>query len=91
MSPSGCMLRAVSPKKGNTMKRVDLPLSELSIAQKLDLMEALWADLSKDEKKLKSPAWHEAVLKDREEAFIAGKVTISDWEQVKRRVKKKVS
>jgi hypothetical protein len=28
------------------MKRVDLSLSQLSIAQKLDLMEALWADPS---------------------------------------------
>ncbi len=73
------------------MKRVDLTLSELSFAEKLNLMEALWADLSRDEKKLKSPAWHETVLKDREEAFMAGKVTVSDWEQAKRRIKKKVS
>ena len=72
------------------MKRVDLTLSELSFTEKLDLMEALWADLSRDEKKLKSPAWHETVLKDREEAFMAGKVTVSDWEQAKRRIKKKV-
>jgi hypothetical protein len=54
-------------------------------------MEALWADLSRDERKLKSPAWHETVLKDREEAFMAGKLTVSDWEQAKRRIKKKVS
>jgi putative addiction module component (TIGR02574 family) len=73
------------------MKRVDLTLSELSFAEKLNLMEALWADLSRDEKKLKSPTWHETVLKDREEAFMAGKVTVSDWEQAKRRIKKKVS
>ena len=73
------------------MKRVDLTLSELSFTEKLNLMEALWADLSRDEKKLKSPAWHETVLKDREEAFIAGKVTVSDWEQAKPRIKKKVS
>ena len=73
------------------MKRVDLPLSKFSVAQKLDLMEALWADLSRDEKKLKSPAWHETVLKDRDEAFMAGKVTVSDWEQAKKRIKKKVS
>jgi hypothetical protein len=44
-----------------------------------------------DEKKLKSPAWHEAVLKDREEAFMAGKVTASDWDQAKKRIKQKVS
>ena len=70
------------------MKRVDLSLSQLSFVQKLNLMEALWADLSRDEKKLKSPPWHETVLKDREEAFMAGKVTVSDWEQAKRRIKK---
>ena len=73
------------------MKRVDLTLSELSLAEKLNLMEALWSDLSRDEKRLKSPTWHETVLKDREEAFMAGKVVASDWEQAKRRIKKKTS
>jgi len=78
-------------KKEFVMKRVDLPLSKLSVAQKLDLMEVLWADLSRDETNLKSPAWHETVLKDREEAFATGKVTVSNWEQAKKRIKKKVS
>ncbi|OGP94994.1 MAG: acyl-protein synthetase [Deltaproteobacteria bacterium RBG_16_47_11] len=73
------------------MKLVDLSLSQLSFVQKLNLMEALWADLTRDETKLKSPAWHETVLKDREEAFAAGKVSVSDWVQVKKRIKKKVS
>jgi putative addiction module component (TIGR02574 family) len=73
------------------MKRIDLSLSQLSFAQKLDLMETLWADLTREEKKLKSPAWHETVLKDREEAFAAGKMTVSDWEQAKKRIRKKVS
>jgi hypothetical protein len=73
------------------MKRVNLPLSQLSFAQKLNLMETIWADLTRDERKLESPAWHETVLKDREEAFAAGKETVSDWEQAKKRIKKKVS
>lgn len=73
------------------MKRIDLPLTKLSVAQKLDLMEALWADLTRNEKKLKSPAWHETFLRDREEAFATGKVSLSDWEQAKKRIKKKVS
>ena len=54
------------------MKRVDLPVSRLSLAQKLDLMETIWADLTRDEEKLESPAWHKAVLEDREKAFKAG-------------------
>jgi putative addiction module component (TIGR02574 family) len=73
------------------MKTVDLPISKLSFAEKLELMEELWADLTREEKKLKSPAWHEVVLKDREAAYEAGKLTASDWEQAKKRIKKKVS
>ena len=72
------------------MKRVDLPLSHLSLAQKLDLMETLWADLSHHEKTLQSPAWHEPILKDREKAFATGKATVSDWEQAKKRIKRVV-
>jgi putative addiction module component (TIGR02574 family) len=73
-------------EKGDITKRIDLALSELSFTEKLNLMEALWADLCRDEEKLKSPAWHEAVLKDRAEAYAAGKVNVSDWEQTKRRL-----
>ncbi len=73
------------------MKRAELSLTQFSFEEKLNLMEVLWADLARDETKLKSPAWHETVLKDREEAFAAGKVSVSDWEQAKKRIKKKVS
>ncbi len=73
------------------MKRVELPISRLSLAQKLDLMETLWADLTRHETKLESPAWHKTILEDREKALRAGKVTVSDWEQAKKRIKKKVS
>jgi putative addiction module component (TIGR02574 family) len=73
------------------MKKTALPLSRLSFEQKLDLMETLWTELIRDEKKLESPAWHKAVLMERAEAYTAGKVTASDWEQAKKRIKKKVS
>jgi hypothetical protein len=45
--------------KENSVKKVVLPLAGLSFSQKLDLMETLWADLARDEKKLESPclAW----------------------------------
>ena len=76
---------------GKTMKKAQVSLSSLSFAQKLDLMESLWADLTHDERKMDSPAWHEDVLKDRGKAFDAGKTTASDWVQAKKRIKKKVS
>lgn len=78
-------------KKGKIMERIELPLSQFTQAQKLDLMESLWDDLSRDEKTLESPAWHEAVLKDREKALAEGKATVSDWEEAKDRIKRKVA
>ncbi len=73
------------------MEKVDLPLSQLSFAQKLHLMESLWTDLTIDEKRYKSPAWHKSILKDREKALEAGKVTVTDWEVAKRKIKRNVS
>ena len=73
------------------MNRFDVPITQLSFTQKLDLMEMLWADMIANEKKLESPAWHEAVLNDREAALGAGKITASNWDEAKERIKKKIS
>ncbi len=73
------------------MERIDLPLSQFTQAQKLDLMECIWADLAKNEETLESPTWHETVLKSREKKLAEGKMTVSDWEEAKERIKAKVS
>ena len=73
------------------MTRLELPIKELTFAQKLDLMETLWADMIGNEKNMDSPAWLEAFLNVREAAFKAGKITASDWVEAKERIKKKVS
>lgn len=70
------------------MERVDLPLSKLTFAQKLDLMEAIREDLAKHEKTLESPHWQSKSLKIGREALAAGKATVSDWEQAKDRIRK---
>ena len=73
------------------MKRSDLPISEMSLPKKLDLLEITWEDLSRHEHALDSPAWHGSILKHRETALIDGKVTFSDWEKAKERIRRKVS
>jgi hypothetical protein len=73
------------------MQKVHLSLSNLSFAQKLDLMETIWTDLIRKEEKPESPAWHEPILKDREEALSKGKISISDWSEAKKRIKRKIS
>ena len=69
----------------------EFPITQLSFAQKLDLMEMLWADMATHEESLESPAWHVAILNDREAALNAGTVTSSSWEEAKERIKKNVS
>ncbi len=71
------------------MERIELPLSKLSLAQKLDLMEAIWEDLTHDEKKFESPDWHEDILKQRESSVAAGNQKIFDWDDAKKRILKK--
>ncbi|MCD4707953.1 MAG: addiction module protein [Candidatus Sabulitectum sp.] len=72
------------------MDRIELPLTQYTYAQKLDLLESIRDDLIGDEKKFESPAWHEAVFKDREEALAAGSVTVSDWEEAKERIRRNI-
>jgi putative addiction module component (TIGR02574 family) len=73
------------------MERVELPLSKLTLAQKLDLMEAIWDDLAKHEESLESPHWHQEVLNERERALADGKAIVSDWEESKARIRRSVS
>ena len=66
---------------------VTLPLDEMTIAEKLRVMEALWQDLSKHEDEVESPAWHLEVLQERELREEAGLETYSDWEEAKARLR----
>ena len=51
-------------------------------------METLWAELSRDEAELESPAWHAAVLAETSQRMAAGKEQALDWEQAKAALRK---
>jgi hypothetical protein len=58
-----------------------LPLEKMTLAEKLQAMEALWVDLSRDDK-FESPAWHGEVLKER-----SGQRDFVDWEKAKEQLR----
>ena len=58
---------------------ISIPLDKMSLAEKLEAMEALWADLSRTPADVPVPQWHRDVLKARMES----PATWLDWEQVK--------
>jgi putative addiction module component (TIGR02574 family) len=53
--------------------RLQKEISELSTAQRLEAMEALWASLAKDQQDIESPEWHRKVLDARQANVNAGK------------------
>jgi hypothetical protein len=66
---------------------ITLPLEEMTTAEKLRLMETIWADLTRNEKQFESPAWHEDVLKEREARIKSGAETFIDWETAKKQLR----
>jgi hypothetical protein len=68
-----------------------LPLNEMTLREKLQVMEALWEDLSRNPGALESPEWHGDVLKERERCIASGEAQFSDWEHAKDEIRKRVS
>ena len=65
---------------------VDISLNELTTAEKLELMERLWVDLSRQPQDVQSPAWHGVVFDERREAVRQGRTTFVAWEEARKRL-----
>jgi len=71
------------------MEKIHLPLQNYSQAQKLDLLETIWNDISKNEKEFKSPDWHEPILAECRRELGSGESELLDWsDDLKAKIKK---
>lgn len=59
-------------------------LKDMTTAEKLEAMEMLWDDICRNIPDFSSPAWHEQILKEREERLKKGKEKVLDWNQAKK-------
>lgn len=66
---------------------ISLPLDQMSVEEKLQVMEAIWDDLSQRADEMQPPAWHGKVLEALEAAIERGEETFEDWEAAKRRIR----
>lgn len=64
------------------------PLEKMSREEKLQVMEALWADLSQNDD-IESPAWHKDALEETEARLASGEEKILDWDDAKRDLRKR--
>jgi hypothetical protein len=58
-------------------------LRRLPPAEKLRVMEILWADLIAGPESLPSPAWHEEKLLETQQDYQEGKLVPLDWVETK--------
>ena len=68
-----------------------LPLSNMSTAEKMQAMEELWADLTRNADAYNSPAWHGDVLRERDRRVAEGREIYMPWEDAKRELRDHLS
>ena len=70
---------------------VVLPLDQMTLPEKLQLMEDLWDNLSKSSASVESPAWHKEVLDECRARAESGQEKFTDWETAKDEIRRRVS
>ncbi len=66
---------------------ISLPLQTMSVEEKLQVMEAVWDDLSRHADQMQPPPWHGKVLDAMEAAIERGEEAFDEWEAAKQRIR----
>lgn len=69
----------------------ELNLENMTIAEKLSVMEKIWNDLCTNPESIHSPEWHREVLETREQHISEGNEQFHSLESVKSRIKNRTS
>jgi putative addiction module component (TIGR02574 family) len=65
---------------------IDISLDDLSVAEKVQLLERIWENLCQESGDVRSPEWHKEVLDERRRRLEDGSVTVSSWTDAKERL-----
>jgi len=68
-----------------------LALKQLTVKEKLQVMEELWSDLCLNQDQIPVPQWHRDLLDERERLVQEGKAVFIDWKTAKKRIADKIS
>lgn len=67
---------------------IELPLSTMSVSEKVQLFEQVWDDLCKQSGEIPTPDWHVAILNERQRQIENGTMSVSPWSEAKERLQK---
>ena len=71
------------------MNILDIPIDDMTVAEKLSLMERIWVALEKRPSDIPSPAWHGDILATRLRAVAEGKTQFIAWSEAKERLQRR--
>lgn len=63
---------------------ISIPLDQMTTAEKLQAMEALWDDLCRTEAAELTPDWHQPILEKRQHLVETNDTSFTDWELAKK-------
>jgi hypothetical protein len=66
-------------------------IPNLSTAEKLEAMEALWSSLHQTFEKQDSPDWHRDLLQHRTELIESGQAVYQDWNEAKNELRERMA
>ncbi len=70
---------------------VTLPLQEMTLSEKIGLMEDIWSHLAREDSGYSPPEWHGNILKIREERIKSGEIGFTDWDIAKKEIRERIS
>lgn len=69
---------------------IDLPLKDMTLEEKLAVMDSIWEDLAHTPDAIESPAWHEDILNERHQQLVDGTARFTNWEAAKTDIREKL-
>lgn len=66
-------------------------LKQMTVREKIQLMEALWDDLCGAEETIPVADWHRALLDERQRQVAGGEAKFIDWDAAKERITKRIT
>ena len=79
-----CTLLAEAYARGMTVLE---QVRQMSLHEKLLVMEAIWDEISREEGTLEVPQWHKDLFDEREGQVADGQAQFIDWEEAKKQIK----
>ena len=69
----------------------ELQIDQMTVAEKLRVMEELWDDLRRRAEDVPMPEWHKNLLDERERLIETGEAKFDDWNTARKRITEQTS